>query len=356
MLGLKHRDDAPGPRPSRSHPLPCPAREFSAMSILRISSCSVGLLVSLVVVTLAVGIPPATAQTPAARAPAATSAGIEAVRAASRTYQEALARGDGKAVAGLWTENGDIIDDMGAVFRGRESVAGLEPAAEGQARPSFTIEEVSIRLLTDSVALEDGTVVVTPPGTSTPQHGRFSATWVKQADGWKVASLREWRTDPPETSARLADLDWLVGDWAVTVDGRPENDENAPRPRMEMSVRWNPTGTYLLRETTITSPDGREGLQVSQRIGWDPLSRRLHSWSFSTDGSHSEADWTLEEGVWVSRATTVHPDGSQTATINHYLYDGQDECTFQSLPTHAGATNQAAVTMTMTRKPGEPSE
>ena len=251
MLGLKPRDDAPGPRPSRSHPLPCPAREFSAMSILRISSCSVGLLVSLVVVTLAVGIPPATAQTPAARASAATSAGIEAVRAASRTYQEALARGDGKAVAGLWTENGDIIDDMGAVFRGRESVAGLEPAAEGQARPSFNIEEVSIRLLTDSVALE---------------------------------------TDPPETSARLADLDWLVGDWAVTVDGRPENDENAPRPRMEMSVRWNPTGTYLLRETTITSPDGREGLQVSQRIGWDPLSRRLHSWSFSTDGSHSEAD------------------------------------------------------------------
>ena len=49
---------------------------------------------------------------------------------------------------------------------------------------------------------------------------------------------------------------------------------------------------------------------------------------------------------------TVHPDGSQTSTINHYLYDGKDECTFQSLPTHAGATNQAAVTMTMTRKPG----
>ena len=245
---------------------------------------------------------------------------------------------------------------MGQVFRGRESVAGLEPAAEGQARPSFTIEEVSIRLLSESVALEDGTVVVTPPGASTAHHGRFAATWVKQADGWKVASLREWRTDPPETSARLADLEWLVGDWTVTVDGKKPEGENVAPPRMEMSVRWNPTGTYLLRETMITSPDGSQGLQVSQRIGWDPLTRRLHSWSFSTDGSHSEADWSLEEGVWVSRATTVHPDGSQTSTINHYLYDGKEECTFQSLPTHSGATNQAAVTMTMTRKPGEPSE
>jgi uncharacterized protein (TIGR02246 family) len=326
------------------------------MSILRISSCSFGLLVALVAATLAVDISPATAQTPAAQAPAAKAAGIEAVRAASRSYQEALVRGDGKAVAGLWTEDGDIIDDMGEVFRGRESVAGLEPAAEGQARPLFAIEEVSIRLLADSVAIEDGTVVVTPPGATAPHHGRFSAMWVKQADGWKVASLREWRTDPPETSARLADLNWLVGDWTVTVDGQPQDDENAPRPRMEMSVRWNPTRTYLLRETTITSPDGSEGLQVSQRIGWDPLSRRLHSWSFSTDGSHSEADWTFEEGVWVSRTTTVHPDGSQTSTINHYLYDGQHECTFQSLPTHAGATHQAAVTMTMTRKPGESSK
>ena len=326
------------------------------MSILRVSSRSCRLLGALAAALLAVGIPPAAAQAPAERAPAAKGTGIEAVRVASRIYQEALARGDGKAVAALWTEDGDIIDDMGQVFRGRESVAGLEPAAEGQARPSFTIDGVSIRLLSESVALEDGTVVVTPPGASTAHHGRFAATWVKQADGWKVASLREWRTDPPETSARLADLEWLVGDWTVTVDGKKPEGENVAPPRMEMSVRWNPTGTYLLRETMITSPDGSQGLQVSQRIGWDPLTRRLHSWSFSTDGSHSEADWSLEEGVWVSRATTVHPDGSQSSTINHYLYDGKEECTFQSLPTHSGATNQAAVTMTMTRKPGEPSE
>lgn len=304
-----------------------------------------------VATVLAVGAGSARAQTPAAN-----SAGIEAVRAASRGYQEALKKGDGKAVAALWTEDGDIIDDMGQVFLGRESVAGLEPSEDGPERPAFSIEEVSIRLLSDSVALEDGTVVVTPPGATTPHHGRFSATWVKRADGWKVASLREWRTDPPESSARLTDLEWMIGDWSVAVDGTPLDGENVAPPRMEMSVRWNPTRTYLLREMTIEPPDGGDGMQVSQRIGWDPLTRRLHSWSFSTDGSHSEADWSLEEGVWVSRTMTVHPDGSRTSTINHYLYDGQDECTFQSSPTHAGATLQAPVTMTMTRKPAEDSE
>lgn len=326
------------------------------MSPIRVPSPSPLWLAACVAVLLAVDARLAPAQTPVEKAGTAKPVGVEAVRAASRAYQEALARGDGKAVAALWTEDGDIIDDMGAVFRGRESVAGLVPAEGAQLPPSLGIEEVTIRLLTDSVALEDGTVVVTPPGATTPHHGRFTATWVKQADGWKVASLREWRTDPPETAARLADLEWLVGDWTVTIDGPAADGAEARRPRMEMSVRWNRTGTFLLRETTIASPEGADELQVSQRIGWDPLTRRIHSWSFSTDGSHSEADWTLEEGVWVSRTMTVHPDGSQSSTINHYLYDGKDECTFQSLPTHAGATNQAAVTMTMTRKPGEPSE
>ena len=327
---------------------PAPGRESSVMTPPIPRSRPAGLFL---VAALALGVGSAAAQTPAAK-----STGIEAVRAASRSYQDALARGDGKAVAALWTEEGDIIDDMGQVFPGRESAAGIKPAEAGQPRPAFNIEEVSIRLLSESVALEDGTVVVTPPGATTPHHGRFSATWVKEAEGWKVASLRDWRTDPAETSARLADLGWLVGDWTVAVDGAQRDGENTPPPRMAMSVRWNPTGTFLLRETTITPPEGGEGLQISQRIGWDPLTKRLHSWSFSTDGSHSEADWTLEEGVWVSRTTTVHPDGSQTSTINHYLYDGEDECTFQSLPTHAGATHQAPVTMTMTRKPGEPTE
>jgi hypothetical protein len=123
-----------------------------------------------------------------------------------------------------------------------------------------------------------------------------------------------------------------------------------------MSVRWDAGHTFLIREARIPNLTGGDDppqmIDVHQRIGWDPLSRQIHSWAFSSDGGHSEAVWSLEEGNWVARTTTVHPDGSQTSATNHYHFDGKDECTFQSFPTHAGAEQLAPVTMTMTRKPG----
>ena len=274
-----------------------------------------------------------------------------AVRAASQAYQAALARGDATAVAALWTADGDIVDDLGSVTRGRDAASGLTPPREGEQRPAFAIDDVTVRILTESVAIEDGVVEVTLPGATAPHHGRFSATWVKQADGWKVASLREWRTDPPESAARLADLDWLVGKWNVAINSAEST--GGPAPKTEMSIHWNDTQTYLLRETRIVPADGGPVMEVSQRIGWDPLARQIRSWAFSSDGAHADAQWALVEGSWVARTTTVHADGSRTSSINRYLYDGKDQCTVQSFPTHAWQENQAPVTMTMTRKSGE---
>ena len=53
---------------------------------------------------------------------------------------------------------------------------------------------------------------------------------------------------------------------------------------------------------------------------------------------------------------SVLPDGSLNRTINHYLYDGADGCTYQSLPASPDDEHAAATTMTMTRKPGRPTE
>lgn len=297
---------------------------------------------------------PAHAQTQVRRpAPAPHAGAVEAdVFAASQAYKEALARGDADAVRAMWTEDGDIIDDSGSVTRGRDAAEGLAPPQEGAPRPAFTIDSADVRLLSETVAIEDGSVTVTPPGAATPHHGRFTATWVKRPEGWRVASLREWRTDPPEDGAALEALDWLVGDWEVAVNGT----EGEAKPELEMSVRWNRTHTYLVRETRVTPPDGGPALEVSQRIGWDPLTRRIRSWSFSSDGGHSEAVWTLENGVWVARTMSVLPDGTLSRAINHYVYDGADECTFQSLPTHAGGEQVQPTTMTMTRKHGSRSE
>ena len=284
---------------------------------------------------------------------AAPSDDEQAIRAAGKAYQEALQRGDGKAIAELWTADGDIVDEQGTVTKGRDTATLIVPAAPGAAEPQIDIRETSLRLLTPDVAIEDGNVRVTPPGAAAPLTGHYTATWVKQDGRWRIASLREYTFDG--SPARLADLDWMVGDWTVIDNARkPAGDAKPPTPTMEVSVRWNATKTFLLRDMKIAQ--GTTTLaHITQRIGWDPLARQLRSWMFDAAGAHGEGVWTKDGDTWVARTTAVQPDGTRTATLNVYHYDGKDRCTWQSFPTHVGGEQSPPVNMTMIRKPGAPS-
>lgn len=295
-----------------------------------------------------------------ANALAQSSDDEKAIRAAGVAYQDALTKGDGKALAALWTADGDIVDAHGAVMKGRDTMALTTPSASGAQAPAFRIHDTSLRFLTPDVALEDGMIDILVPGAASPLVGRFSATWVRQGGAWKIAGLREAQLPGATGAAQLADLDWMVGDWTV-VDNAPPESKAAPRPAMEVSVRWNAGRTFLLRDMKITpaATDGAEPpapLHVTQRIGWDPLSRQIRSWVFSADGGHGEAFWSHDGNSWVARTTAVLPDGSQTASLNVYTYDGKDRCTWQSFHTHAGGEHLPPVNMTMIRKPGRPTK
>lgn len=284
-----------------------------------------------------------------------TAKDADAIRAASAAYKQALERGDGKALAAIWTPDGDIIDAAGNVLKGRETVEVLEPApadAPATAKPVFTITETALRFLTPDVAIEDGAVEVVPPGRSAVEKGRFSAVWVRHEGVWKLSVLREARGEPATGTETLADLEWMVGDWVAEEEAAGK--AGAGKPVIEMRVRWNPTKTFLLRDMTITPPGAAAdaAIQITQRIGWDPLSESIHSWVFSSDGGHGEAVWSRDDGSWVARTTAVLPDGTQTSSLNIYSYDGKDRCVWRSLPTHVGGEHMPLVNMTLVRKPG----
>ncbi|MFM1996964.1 MAG: hypothetical protein RLZZ111_1351 [Planctomycetota bacterium] len=284
-----------------------------------------------------------------------------AIRAAARGYSEALARGDGPTLARLWTADGDIVDDEGRTLNGRETVAQIEPAPADAPRPAVQIKETNLRFITADVTIEDGTVEVRHPGAAEPLAGWFSATWVRTADGWKIAGLRESRITAPADNPQLDDLAWMVGDWQV-VEEHPDREAGdvappqpaAPpspaRPPITVSVRWDVNRSFLIREMRIGGAAGVEpAMQITQRIGWDPLSRQIVSWVFGSDGSHGEATWSRQDGSWVARTMAVLPDGTQTSALNIYTYDGGDRCTWRSIPTHVGGEHAPHVAMTMVR-------
>jgi uncharacterized protein (TIGR02246 family) len=320
---------------------------------------------------------------PRAAAPSPRATDEQAIRAATAAYQQALDRWDGKAMADLWTADGDIIDGDGRVMHGRETVSLTAMPTEGEQRPDFRIHETNLRFLSADVALEDGTVEVTPNGSSTPLAGRFSATWLRHNGAWKLAALRESPITSQTGGERLKDLDWMVGDWRVVDNSlAPNAPSQKPsgtalpeqpahdKPLIEVSVRWNATHTYLLRDMKIPHDNGNSTdrsdpkgsaskgsaptSHVTQRIGWDPLSRQICSWSFGSDGGRSEAVWSHDGDSWIARTTAVLLDGSQTSSLNVYTYNGTNECLWKSFHTHAGSDHLPQVNMTMIRIPEKP--
>jgi len=296
-----------------------------------------------------------------------------AIRAAAKDYERALDRGDGRALATFWTADGDIVDDAGRVHNGRESVAATTTPRDDATHAKIEIREKSLRFLSADVAVEDGTVAVTPPSAAAASSGWFTALWVKTDGEWKLGGLRESRIESPADAPKLADLEWMVGEWTATEEhpGRAAGDAaTAPagaaprpaagRPTIDVSVRWDAGRSFLLREMTITAPPAEQAgaerpvLRLMQRIGWDPLSRQLRSWSFSSDGGHGEGVWTRDGDAWIARTTAVTPDGTQTSSVTIYTVDGPDRCTWRSIPTHVGGEQMPQVMMTLERKKGTP--
>ncbi len=245
----------------------------------------------------------------------------QAIRTTAKAYMAALAKGNAKAIAEFWTTDGDYIDDQGIAHPASELATEAEPAAGQGPQPKMKVTASKIRFLTDDVAVEDGaSEIEAPDSKGAPSvRGHFHAVWVKQTDRWRLASLCEIPVGAP-AEQRLADLGWMVGAW-IAASGDT---------RLEVNVQWNATGTFLLRDIKAID-GGKVVLRGSGRIGWDPLTRKLKSWGFDSDGGYDEATWTKDGNSWVGQGTGVLPDGRQSSATTVITFDGQDSYVRQVL-------------------------
>lgn len=294
---------------------------------------------------------PAAGAAEADRQAAASSPDLDAVRAASEAYRAALARGDAAAIRQAWKADGDVVDGWGNTLSAADIAAACGERETGAA-PVFHVGETTLRMIAADVVVEDGSVDVVLPGRTVPLEGRFSAIWVRDGQTWKLAGVRESERPTASTPDMLEDLDWMVGQWSLVGDG-DAGKPAAGTPAMEMSVRWDAARMFLVREARLTpaGDDGSPAVELQQRIGWDPLTGRIRSWSFSTDGSRGEATWFRDGDSWVVRGTAVLPDGTQTSSVNIYTYDGKDRCVWRTMTEPTESIDDLPMRATWVRKP-----
>lgn len=243
------------------------------------------------------------------------------IRAAVESYVDAYNRGDAKAVAAHWSEAGEWISPSGQRFKGRPAIE-KELAALFAENQSLRVEvlQPSIRMVSEDVAVEEGTARVNRPGEP-PRDSTYLAIQVKRDGQWKLDSVRE--TDLPEeppAASPLQDLAWLIGEWI----------DESPEATGEAAVTWTKNKTFLTYAFRVSASD-MDDLEGTQVIGWDPAAGTIRSWMFDSDGGFGDGVWTKKGNSWVVKFSQVLPDGRRASATNVYTLVDDNTFSWRSI-------------------------
>jgi uncharacterized protein (TIGR02246 family) len=121
-----------------------------------------------------------------------------AIRKASADFIKLVEKGDAKAVAASWTEDGEYIDDDGTTIRGRADIeAAYAKAFAKKKKTKVEINIESIRFPSKDTAIEEGYAKMYRDGSENPSCSRYSVLHVREGGKWLMAVLREWPDDRP---------------------------------------------------------------------------------------------------------------------------------------------------------------
>lgn len=285
--------------------------------------------------------------------PAATSAALgnnekvenERVRAiqaqSTSMFGEYNAR-QAAAYAERFLPNAEYEQQQGVVLVGRPAIkAHFEKLFQSYPQGRVHAHESQIRTIGLHMAIEQGAVGIKHSPDGDELVAPFVTVW-RFVDGrWSVASLRELATDQGNRTAhdQLQELAWMIGDW---VD---ETDDSL----VVSSCRWSADGNFLIQEFTVQLPNA-PAVTGTQRIGYDPLTRKFRSWLFDSHGGFGEGHWNWDGERWVIRSTAVRHDGHIAASLNFIIPESKDSYFWQSSHRMSNGDNLPDLTVRVVRQ------
>jgi len=245
---------------------------------------------------------------PAAAPPAAAQkadedrpADRDAVRKAMDEFCTAFQKGDGKAVAALWTAEGEYVGDDGTAIRGR---AALEKdyANFFAKNPDnrLEVEVETLRFPSRDTAVVEGHFKLRQGKAKELVVSRCSFLYAREDGKWLVAIAREWPGDGME----IRDLEWLIGTWEAKREGTT----------VTTTYEWTTNKTFIRCQLSITQ-DGKT-VTGTQMIGKMPSTGGLHIWTFEDEGGIGDADITRDGKKWLFAARGSTADGRVITATN----------------------------------------
>jgi uncharacterized protein (TIGR02246 family) len=276
----------------------------------------------------------------------ATAAEEKAIRLTLEEFVKAFNANDAPALAATFTADAEYIDDGGNGVRGRTEIEKLFRrffANNKGAQLQLSLDDV--RLVTPTVALQDGESVVTLPARGAQSARQYGTVFAKQDQKWFLASVREFpeTDDKPAPAERLKELEWLVGDWV---------DEGGDAV-VAISCRWADDRKALVRDYSI-KVKGKDALTGTQRLGVDPLTDQIKGWAFDSAGGHGETTWIKDGAQWLVKATAVTADG-EAASATYVLKPlAKDRISWKTMHRVVGNRVDPDLEVIVVRKPPPP--
>src|SRR5262249_26170479 len=138
-----------------------------------------------------------------------------------------------------------------------------------------------LRFVTPEVAVEDGMTSVLSPDGGPPSRARYTIVHVKRDGDWFLSSVRDAPYAPPTNQEHLAELEWLIGEWA---------DVNAKGEVARLTYHWSEQQNFILGDFATTFKQFNIG-GGTHRIGWDAANKQIRSWTFETGGGFGDGLW-----------------------------------------------------------------
>lgn len=242
---------------------------------------------------------------------AANSAQAEEIRKTAVAFMNAFHKGDAKALAEFWTEDGDYTDLAGRELKGRAAIQeDFEHLFAENKGLKLRIEVGSLRFPTPDTAIEDGVTSVLADTASPPNRARYTNLFVKKGGKWLLTSVREAPYLPPTHQDQLRPLEWMIGEW---------RDKATNGHAAHVVFEWSPDRNFILSLRAVEA-EGAFLDTGTQRIGWDPVAKQIRSWSFEPDGGFGESVWSQDGNQkWLVKSRSVLQSGhlaSATTVVN----------------------------------------
>jgi uncharacterized protein (TIGR02246 family) len=242
----------------------------------------------------------------------------QAIRKAISAYANAFNKANLDELVSIWAANAEYIDEKHAVTKGRTAIRELfKNYLTGLKGAKIDFKVTHLRQLTDDVVLQDGTSKLTL-ADGTIHDGHFAAVWLKKDGKWQLRGVRDLPGEDVAAAGpgrALKELQWMVGDWKADKEG------------VDVSVRWALNQAFLMQEYKVKKGDTE--IEVSQLIGFDPLSGQIKSWTFDSLGGYGEGLWTRDGNSWVIETAGVLPGGQTGTATNVIRHEDDQHAVFQ---------------------------